>query len=875
MNGRKRVFVIILTLLCLSPLFSLAQLTSPGLDSAYVHLNEIMDQYHKTFDVFTNYLAGGNNFYPAIIGDYEDIVLDTENSDANPFGTHCIKIEYTPNENSENKWAAIQCMYPDTNWGYWQGHDIRGAEKLTLKAKGQAGGEKVEFKLGGVNRTPFHHPNRDYEDSFDLLSTGIVTLSTNWQKYAIDLISTRYFGVYLDGNSGSNNRYSASGWYNGKFNMEVDPNWTVNPYSGESCYKVDWKGYSGNDGYKWNGIVWQYPEGNWGEQSGYDLTGATKLTFYARTDEPGLKVNFFVGLDNMDSCGEVPIDSTWVTLYTDWHQYTIHLQEENLSNVRAGFGFVFNEGNDPDPDGTVFFLDEIKFDLPLSNDLSNIIGGFICSMSEADNPVGCKLYIDDIRYQLSPQAQKTRLNKVRFLESYVTTSDTIDKSVRSLAFVYDNALAMLAYIAKDSLEYWQRAELLGKSFIFAQDNDQDFTDGRIRNAYKSGDLMNIQNQKSTLPMISDEANYGTHTGNIAWAMIAMLAYYQNYNEKFGVQKDEFFVSAQKMGEWIYDNCYDDSGPGGYTGGFEGYGHSKVLWKSIEHNIDVYDAYTILYRITGEQKWLDRAMHAKEFMEALYDPNCPCFLIGTSNLTAINRQPVVEDAQTWAIMALQDKKYFPIIDWSQEHFKTTCNGFTGIDFNDDLDGVWFEGTAHMAIACYMIGDNESYQFYLDELRKARTSPNLNGNGKGIVAACKDGVSTGLNWDYNNRLHIGATAWYMFTELKWNPYTSDYFIPGQKDGILSNLNLPKKFELMQNYPNPFNPCTQIEYNVKEPCKVNLKVYNLAGQVIKELVNSVQEPGKYLIHVNMHEVPSGIYFYQIRMGDFVAVRKMVKID
>ncbi len=89
------------------------------------------------------------------------------------------------------------------------------------------------------------------------------------------------------------------------------------------------------------------------------------------------------------------------------------------------------------------------------------------------------------------------------------------------------------------------------------------------------------------------------------------------------------------------------------------------------------------------------------------------------------------------------------------------------------------------------------------------------------------------------------------------------------------LPTSFAVYQNYPNPFNPNTQIEYDVQEPFKVYMVIYNLNGQVVKELVNSYQQPGKYFINVNMQEIPSGIYFYEIQIGDFQAIKKMVKIE
>ena len=105
------------------------------------------------------------------------------------------------------------------------------------------------------------------------------------------------------------------------------------------------------------------------------------------------------------------------------------------------------------------------------------------------------------------------------------------------------------------------------------------------------------------------------------------------------------------------------------------------------------------------------------------------------------------------------------------------------------------------------------------------------------------------------------------------TKGEYIDSKIDNEISSI--PISYYLSQNYPNPFNPSTQIEYDVKEPCKVNLTVYNLNGQVIKELVNSYQQPGHYSINVNMQEIPSGLYFYKIQMGDFQAVKKMVKIE
>jgi len=92
---------------------------------------------------------------------------------------------------------------------------------------------------------------------------------------------------------------------------------------------------------------------------------------------------------------------------------------------------------------------------------------------------------------------------------------------------------------------------------------------------------------------------------------------------------------------------------------------------------------------------------------------------------------------------------------------------------------------------------------------------------------------------------------------------------------NENPTSDFFLFQNYPNPFNPSTNIEYILTKPCKVNLIVYNTVGQVFKELVNSNQQPGQYSIDLNLQEAPSGLYFYEIKMGDFQAAKKMMRIE
>ena len=92
---------------------------------------------------------------------------------------------------------------------------------------------------------------------------------------------------------------------------------------------------------------------------------------------------------------------------------------------------------------------------------------------------------------------------------------------------------------------------------------------------------------------------------------------------------------------------------------------------------------------------------------------------------------------------------------------------------------------------------------------------------------------------------------------------------------NQPIPTEFALEQNYPNPFNPMTTIEFSVKEKCHVELKVYDIRGREVATLVDGHHPAGFYKASFNTRHLASGVYFYRIRMLDFVAVRKMVVLE
>jgi hypothetical protein len=86
------------------------------------------------------------------------------------------------------------------------------------------------------------------------------------------------------------------------------------------------------------------------------------------------------------------------------------------------------------------------------------------------------------------------------------------------------------------------------------------------------------------------------------------------------------------------------------------------------------------------------------------------------------------------------------------------------------------------------------------------------------------------------------------------------------------LPSKFTLHQNYPNPFNPTTVITYDVPVRTGVRIQIFNMLGQVIRILVNKVQEPGTHIVNLDAGNMPSGIYYYRITAGAYTETKKML---
>ena len=244
----------------------------------------------------------------------------------------------------------------------------------------------------------------------------------------------------------------------------------------------------------------------------------------------------------------------------------------------------------------------------------------------------------------------------RLCQSY---SDQIaGGSFYSTAFVYDNALILLAYLARGKNRDIARARLIGDALLEIQNNDP-AADGRFRQAYFAG--VPDSNGVYATPGLS--FFQGSAVGDVAWPGIALA---QLYNRTRISKYLDGAVKAATFINTLRDNT--NVPPGGF---YFGNGQSN---KSTEHNIDVYALFTMLAKLTGNAAWSDGAAHAKSFVQAMFDAPSGHFWTGTSDPVNIFYNNSPEDVNSWSYLAFQDPNYAVTLDWNKTNLAVTDTSF---------------------------------------------------------------------------------------------------------------------------------------------------------------------------------------------------------
>ncbi len=165
--------------------------------------------------------------------------------------------------------------------------------------------------------------------------------------------ATLPFVIYSEG--GHDGPYSDSGYMGNYAAIKMDGSCRENPHAGSTCLKVQ---YTAGD--NWGGVVWQSPANDWGDKpGGFNITGAKKLTFWARGDKGGETVRFAFGLlKNKPHSDTGTGQLEKVVLTPEWKQYTIDAAGQDLSCIKNGFGWAVAGAGHP----ITFYLDDIQFE---------------------------------------------------------------------------------------------------------------------------------------------------------------------------------------------------------------------------------------------------------------------------------------------------------------------------------------------------------------------------------------------------------------------------------------------------------------------------------------------------------------------------------
>lgn len=292
----------------------------------------------------------------------------------------------------------------------------------------------------------------------------------------------------------------------------------------------------------------------------------------------------------------------------------------------------------------------------------------------------------------------------------------------SASYTYDNALAVIAFVAQG-----------------------DFEKGRII----------LANYQDTIGIPSyfgynDEYDYKTGSGSgytsagpNAWLLNAINFYFYKTNDP------RFLTLGQKLADFLVR--LQDAGDGGL------FGDPYVSWKSAEHNFIGYAALYNYGILTNQDLYVQKANLVKDFLVR------ECWN-GERFLRGKNDQTEVTDVQAMGVLAL-GTAYASGIYWAEYHTKCTkplgALPVTGFDFNNDLDTVWLEGTLQQSMAFKRNYDNYRAGIYFGNVDKTQRSDGS------FLCATNQGTAGG-DWILLPVKAVAPTCWYIFYNTNTNPF-----------------------------------------------------------------------------------------------------------
>jgi hypothetical protein len=356
-----------------------------------------------------------------------------------------------------------------------------------------------------------------------------------------------------------------------------------------------------------------------------------------------------------------------------------------------------------------------------------------------------------------------------FLPSYPTAEDG---PLHSVAFLYDDAVAAIALVGCGETG---RARRIGDAMLAALDHDRAWHDGRLRNAYAAGSVETPVKlggwwDKAQNRWAEDRYQVSSDSGNMAWAMLALLALDR-------VQPDpRYRAGAARIGAWVAGRT-DTRGAGGFTGGVSGWEPSPAAlsWKSTEHNTDLAAAFTALSKATGDAAWADRARHAADFVGAMWDDGCGCFVVGTTDDGVTPNRIVALDAEIWPLLAI------PVMAGHADRVLATVgeklSAGDGYTYSDAGTGLWTEGTAQAQLTLALLGYAAQAQAAGQAVAAERAPAGgyFATKADRLATGFADAANPGSQRYYYHLPHLAAAAWAALAQKHFNPFTGATALP----------------------------------------------------------------------------------------------------
>ncbi|MBI4718244.1 MAG: hypothetical protein HY763_10595 [Planctomycetes bacterium] len=329
-------------------------------------------------------------------------------------------------------------------------------------------------------------------------------------------------------------------------------------------------------------------------------------------------------------------------------------------------------------------------------------------------------------------------------------------------FLYDNALAALAYFARRGDADVERAGRILDGMLAVQKDTGAFPDA----------INAVTGQDIPTP------DFGT--GNQMWAVLALLKGYDFWQTTDPDRAADYLVATEAAAEFVRNQANSEG-----CGGFVLFPGSTLV--STEHNTDAYAAFSRLADVlaargdeAAAERFRSAAADARIFVECMFDPATGRSWTGTTNLgLSINTFPVPEDTQTWPLLSLGGAKWTRSLEWLLANLWVTagsCPTLDGVNVcgppssDADTSEVWFEGLAHVwvaAAAADMLGDPRLQECAPEVVLAAVQSAAPHTDGLGIVAACGT-LDTGFNFSYFNTPAVAPTAWAILGFRGVNPF-----------------------------------------------------------------------------------------------------------